>query len=299
MFLKNKKYILDGGSGQTLLEMGLKPEGALWSATALIDQNLHSLILKMHEDFINAGSDMIVTCNFSVRKRRLEEYDKLHCFEEATHFAGLLAKKTKDEAKKNVLIAGSLPSQGIVYKADIVTDDKETFKGFYNTAKILNPNIDIFYLDVLTRINEIKIACEAIKGFNKPILIGVHLNNLGLLRSGETIEDVIKLSKEINCCGIISACVSPEIVEITLPKLSQQNLPYGFKVNAFEEIKETYAENLNNFTDPIDTFGTRVDEFTPAVFKKFAIKCSKEGANLLGGCCEVKPRHIKTLKNLF
>ena len=210
MFLKNKKYILDGGSGQTLLEMGLKPEGALWSATALIDQNLHSLILKMHEDFINAGSDMIVTCNFSVRKRRLEEYDKLHCFEEATHFAGLLAKKTKDEAKKNVLVAGSLPSQGIVYKADIVTDDKETFKGFYNTAKILNPNIDIFYLDVLTRINEIKIACEAIKGFNKPILIGVHLNNLGLLRSGETIEDVIKLVKNNFKVPVLAYQVSGE-----------------------------------------------------------------------------------------
>ena len=27
-----------------------------------------------------------------------------------------------------------------------------------------------FYLDVLTRLDEIKIACEAIKGFNKPII---------------------------------------------------------------------------------------------------------------------------------
>ena len=299
VFFKNRKYILDGGSGQTLLEMGLQPEGTLWSATALIDQNLHPLILKMHEDFIDAGSDLIVTCNFSARKRRLEQYNKLQFFEEANYFAGLLAKKAKDKANKEVLIAGSLPTQGITYKADIVTNDKDTYLGFYDTAKILNPNVDIFYLDVLTRLDEIKIACEAVKIFEKPILIGAHLNNLGFLRSGESIEDVIKLSKKINCCGIVSACVSPEIVEIVLPKLSQQNLPYGFKVNAFEEIEETYPEDLNDYTDPINTFGTRVDEFTPEVFKKFAIKCSNEGANLLGGCCEVKPRHIKTLKNLF
>ena len=39
MFLKNKKYILDGGMGQTLLAKGLKPEGTLWSATALINEN--------------------------------------------------------------------------------------------------------------------------------------------------------------------------------------------------------------------------------------------------------------------
>ena len=56
---------------------------------------------------------------------------------------------------------------------------------------------------------------------------------------------------------------------------------------------------IGGYAHPIDTFGTRADEFTPEVFKKFAIKCSNEGANLLGGCCEVKPRHIKTLKNLF
>ena len=51
MFDKKKKYILDGGSGQTLLEKGLKPEGTLWSATALINKNLHNLIVEMHMDF--------------------------------------------------------------------------------------------------------------------------------------------------------------------------------------------------------------------------------------------------------
>ena len=96
MFKKNKKYILDGGSGQTLLEMGLQPEGALWSATALIDKNLHSMVVKMHTDFINAGSELIVTANFSVRKKRLIQYNKLNYFEEATNNSALLAKKAKD-----------------------------------------------------------------------------------------------------------------------------------------------------------------------------------------------------------
>ena len=233
MIFSNKKYILDGGSGQTLLEMGLEPEGALWSASALIDKKLHSLVVKMHSNFINAGSELIVTCNFSARKRRFEQYNKLEYFEDAINYAGLLAKKAKDSLNKNVLIAGSLPTQGIVYTADIVTEDKDTFNGFYETAKILNPNVDLFYLDVLSRFDEINIAFEAIKNFNKPILIGVHLNNDGLLPSGEKVEDLINISKNINCCGIILACVSPEIIEIALPKLSNLNLPYGFILNSF------------------------------------------------------------------
>ena len=44
-FLKNKIYIFDGGTGQTLLAKGLKPEGTLWSATALINENYHELVV--------------------------------------------------------------------------------------------------------------------------------------------------------------------------------------------------------------------------------------------------------------
>ena len=138
MFDKKKKYILDGGSGQTLLEKGLKPEGTLWSATALINKNLHNLIVEMHMDFINAGAEMIVTSNFSVRKKRLIEHNKLDYFESATKDAGFLAKKAKQLSGKNLIIAGSLPTQGIVYSSTIFVNDKEIYKGFNEAATILN-----------------------------------------------------------------------------------------------------------------------------------------------------------------
>ena len=38
------KIILDGGMGQALLQRGMKPNGSLWSASALIDNNQNSLI---------------------------------------------------------------------------------------------------------------------------------------------------------------------------------------------------------------------------------------------------------------
>ena len=269
MIEKKKKYILDGGSGQTLLEMGLKPEGRLWSATALINKNLHKMIIDMHLDFINAGSDLIVTSNFSVRKRRFLEYNKLEFFEQATNDSAILANKAKDISRKNVLIAGSLPTQEIVYFSKRVTDDKEIYNGFNETAKILDPNVDLFYLDVLSSINEIKIACEAIKDFEKPILIGVHLNNKGYLPSGETIDDLIPIQK----------------------------LPFGFKVNAFKNIPENNPLDADLYDNgyPTERYGTRANEFNPEVFKKFVQNKLKDGATLLGGCCEIKPRHIKAL----
>ena len=53
-----KTRILDGGMGQELLSRGMDPEGTLWSAKALIEEKYHSLIKKIHEDFIKAGAEL-------------------------------------------------------------------------------------------------------------------------------------------------------------------------------------------------------------------------------------------------
>ena len=297
MFKKNKKYILDGGSGQTLMELGLRTTGDLWSAKALVDSNLHSLVLKMHKEFINAGSELIVTANFSVRRRLLKKYNLLEFIEPAIKSAGKIALIAKNQSNKKILIAGSLPNQGNTYSPLQFETDETIYRYFFEIAKNLNDYVDLFYLDVLSSINEIQIACEAIKDFEKPILIGVHLNNKGYLPSGETIDDLIPITSNYNTCGIIAACVSPEIVNLAMPKLLNQKLPFGFKVNAFKNIPENDPLDADLYDNgyPTERYGTRAKEFNPEVFKKFVQDKLKDGATLLGGCCEIKPRHIKAL----
>ena len=296
-FLKNKIYIFDGGTGQTLLAKGLKPEGTLWSATALINENYHELVVDTHLDFINSGAELIVTNNFAVRKKRFIENNSLEYLEYATKTAGKLAKKSRDLSNKIVLIAGSLPTQGNTYQSEIIENDQEIHQNFNDTAKILEPYVDLYYLDVLCSVKEIKIALEAIKKFNKPILIGLHFRKTGLLPSNESVSDVDKVIKNFNCCGLIAACVSPEIVELVLPDLQKQNLPYGFKVNAFENIPEDFVIDAVTSPQPTSVLGVRKN-FNPNEFKRFVSKTTKHGASLFGGCCEIKPEHIESIKNI-
>ena len=298
MFLKNKKYILDGGTGQTLLEKGLKPEGTLWSATALVNEDYHDLVVETHLDFIKAGAELLVTNNFGAKKRRLLQNHKLDYFEFANKTAGKLAQKARDLSNKHVLIAGSLPAHGDTYQPDFFSSDEEIYEGFYETAKILNSFVELFYLDVMCSLKEIKIACEAIKKFNKPVLIGLHFKKSILLPSGDTIADVVSEIKNYNCCGIITACVSHETVELVLPEFKKYNLPYGIKVNAFENIPDNFVIDKNSSIQPTSVLGTRKN-FTPTIFKNFVEAIANQGATLLGGCCEVKPRHIASIKNLI
>ena len=296
-FLKNKKYIFDGGTGQTLLAKGLKPKGTLWSATALINKNYHGLVVDTHLDFINSGAELIVTNNFAVRKKRFIENNSLEYLEYATKTAGVLAKKSRDLSSKFILIAGSLPTQGNTYQSENIENDQEIHQNFNDTAKILEPYVDLYYLDVFCSVKEIKIALDAIKKFNKPILIGLHFRKTGLLPSNESVSDVNKVIKNFNCCGLIAACVSPEIVELVLPDFQKQNLPYGFKVNAFKNIPEDFVIDAVTSPQPTSVLGIR-KKFNPNAFKSFVRKTTKYGASLLGGCCEIKPEHIESIKNI-
>ena len=53
---------------------------------------------------------------------------------------------------------------------------KEIEDNFNEQAKLLNPYVDFFYFDVLSSIKEFKCGIKAIREFNKPYLIGIHIS---------------------------------------------------------------------------------------------------------------------------
>ena len=89
--------ILDGGMGQELLARGLNSQGTLWSAKALLDEKNHSLVESVHEDFVKAGAEVIVTNTFATRKIRLKQNNLEDKFEILNKYAGKIAKKVKDK----------------------------------------------------------------------------------------------------------------------------------------------------------------------------------------------------------
>ena len=68
-----KIRILDGGTGQELLARGLLTKGTLWSASCLIDEKYHQLVVATHLSFIEAGADVILTNSFTSRRVRMEQ----------------------------------------------------------------------------------------------------------------------------------------------------------------------------------------------------------------------------------
>ena len=296
-----KTRILDGGMGQELLNRGLKPKGTLWSAHALIDKECHQMVIDTHLDFINAGAEVIVTTTFTARRNRLIQNDCEKYFEKINIKAVELAQKARDISKKEVLIAGGLPNQKQTYSADLGEDLDLIEKNFYDQAKLLKHGIDFFYLDVMSSGLECEIALKTIESFNLPVLVGIHIRDNGQLPSGEAIKDIVKKYKNNNWLGIIMACISPQAYEAVADDLQTLDMPYGFKLNAFKKIPEGYSvaskDQWGDAGNPTTVLGKNTD-LNESKFYEYAKKFMKDGATILGGCCEIRPSHIKEISKL-
>ena len=291
--------ILDGGMGQELLARGMKPNGTLWSANALLKDEYHQLLLDTHLDFIKSGAEIIVTTTFTTRRLRLRDNKIEDKFEYLNTKAGEIAKKAK-EKNPHILIAGGLPPQYLTYEAD-TRSDSEIKENFYEQAKLLNPFVDFFYFDVLSSVREFRLAIEAIENFDKPYLIGAHISEGIKLPSGEKVSQIITEIDHKKLLGLMLACVSPENYELNLNEIKNLGIPFGFKLNGFITTcpKSGYTNSYNKSKsgNPNEFLGQRKD-LTPKKMALFVKKFKDAGATILGGCCETRPAHIEEMAKL-
>ena len=290
--------VLDGGMGQELLARGMKPNGTLWSANAILDENYHQLLEDTHRDFVKAGAEVIVTTTFTTRRKRLRENNIEDKFEYLNIKAGEIASNVKKEFP-NILIAGGLPPQELTYEAD-ERSEKEITKTFNEQAKLLNKYVDFFYFDVWSSVKEFKCGIEAVKEFKKPYLVGIHISEGTNLPSGEKISD-IKTIIDNNLLGVMLSCVSPENYEKNMKEIKDLNVPFGFKLNGFmtTKPKNGYTSSFfkNSGGNPNEFLGHRHD-LTPKKIGEIVKKFKENGATILGGCCETRPSHIKAIARI-
>ena len=289
--------ILDGGMGQELLARGMKPNGTLWSANAILNSDYHKLLEDTHKDFVKAGAEVIVTTTFTTRRKRLRDNNIEDKFEYLNKKAGEIAVNVKKEFP-NIKIAGGLPPQHLTYEED-KRSENEIIKDFKEQAKLLDEYVDFYYFDVWSSIKEFKCGIKAIKEFNKPYLVGIHISEGTNLPSGEKISEIKNILDD-NLLGVMLSCVSPENYELNLEELKKLDVPFGFKLNGFKTTKPKngYTANyLRTKGNPNEFLGHRID-FTPEKIQEIAKKFKEHGATIIGGCCETRPSHIEAMAKI-
>ena len=320
-FLKRQPLLLDGGMGQELLHRGMKREHNLWSANAL--STMPEVVREIHKDYIHAGADIITTNTYATVRQRLEPAGMGAEFASLNEQAGVLAQQaleaTYSTRSKEVWVAGSLPPLSLSFRPDLVGDFDDIVPEYQEQAEILAPYVDLFICETMSTSMEAKAAVIGALSTGKPVWVSwaleddIHHNKVPRLRSQETLQEAISAIADYPIYGYLVNCSTPESITAAIPEMvkvatqtAQENYTsvdapaidkpdpiVGAYANGFAPLPKNWQSTAKR-----DEHGTRA-ELSPNRYATFAQQWLADGAQVIGGCCEIGPAHIAKLRELL
>ena len=141
----NKLVILDGAMGSELEKKGAQMDKNLWCGTCSVE--FPELVKEVHEDYIEAGADVITTNTYACTPISMRNYGMENSIKEFNQKSVLLGKKAIENSKKKIALAGSVSASGSFYKLGI----KAMLPGFNEQIKILTEEgVDLIILEAMS-----------------------------------------------------------------------------------------------------------------------------------------------------
>ena len=279
--------ILDGATGTELERRGVPMHGVAWSAVAL--RTHPAVVRQVHEDYIRAGADVVITNTFASARHTLERTELVGEVRDLNSRAVNLAKEARESAAEDrrVYIAGSMSTSfrpGEEPSADYL---KSSYR---EQADLLaQAGVEILVLEMMTEVEQAVDAIEAAVSTGLPVWVGFSCkmseddSEVVLLGSkGETFAQALGILLSLGC-SLVSVMHSR--IEETVPALRVVQDLWNGPMGAYPE--------SGSFVMPNWQFDQIV---SPEDLLVQARRWVQMGVQLIGGCCGIGPEHIRVLK---
>lgn len=277
---KQKVWVFDGAMG-TMIQNLVKDE---FTCPEELNLTHPEIILKIHQEYIKAGSDIIQTNTFGANYLRLKRFGLESKIYEINSKAVEIARK----ASEGKIVAASIGPLGELIEPYGDISKEEAFNSFYEQAKCLD-EVDFLNVETVQSLDEAEIILKALRSkLSLPISVTVTFQKTPrgyFTMMGESIEDFVNRASNWDVQMIGTNCGEGfnQSLEIICEMRNLTNLPLIAKPNSglpqYKDGKTTYSET---------------PEFIQPLVEKFFNNCVK----ILGGCCGTTPEHIKTIKKI-
>ena len=313
--MRERILILDGATGTYLQQLGLTENdfrGTIFNDHPLPLKGCNDVlcitkpeaIRQMHQDYINAGADIIETNSFNCNRFSLADYGLENKVYEIAKAAAEVAsscksQKSKDKGQKSdrdIIVAGSMgpTNKTASMSADVNNPAARevTFQDLVETYTdcvrgLIDGGADVILVETIFDTLNAKAAIKAVfnieeeRGIEIPIMAsGTLADASGRTLSGQTVEAYVASLTHGNLISIGLNCVfGARQLKPWLKRLAEvAPCPVSVHPNA----------GLPNVMGGYDE--------TPETFAESAREFMSEGLiNIYGGCCGTTPAHIKAI----
>ncbi len=279
--------ILDGAMGTELERRGVPMDDAAWSAAALITHP--DTVREVHEDYVRAGADVIITNTFATARHVLEPAGMGERFRGLNARAVTLAKEAREAAtERPVSIAGSISTFTARYDYSYEPRAEKARANYREQAEVLaESGVDVLALEMMRDLEQTTYAVEEAVTTGLPVWVGFSCKTTGegtpVLWDGEnTLAEALQ---RIPSLGASLVSIMHTLTEDTPAALREVTGRWPGPVGAYPHSGEFIMPNWQ-FTDMI----------SPEDFAAEARGWLDAGARLIGGCCGIGPEHVRLLK---
>jgi 5-methyltetrahydrofolate--homocysteine methyltransferase len=274
--------VADGATGSNLQKMGLKP-GKPPEDLVIDDPDT---ILKLASSFVEAGSDIILTCTFGGTRMRMKDSKYQERTPEVNLRAAEIARKAASK-RTDVLVAGSMGPVGALIKPFGPLEAEEVRATFAEQAKALAAGgVDLLLIETMFSFEEATAAFEGARSVtNLPIVVSFSYDRGTRTMMGVKPKDVIKRYAEMGVAMVGANCgTTLENMEAVVHEYAATapNFPLWVKPNAGVPHMDIETEQ-------------GVYDMTPEDMARYSLKYIELGARVVGGCCGNTPEHIAAI----
>ncbi len=275
--------LADGATGTNLFEMGLDSGEApeLWNEIA------PEKIAALHQGFVDAGADIILTNSFGGTRHRLKLHNAEGRVFELNRLAAEIARSVADKAPRKVLVAGSVgPTGELLAPLGSLTFDEALDAFAEQIAGLKEGGVDLVWIETMSASDEIRAAAEAAAGAGLPYTFTASFDTAGRSMMGlapKEIHDVARgLSVPPVAVGANCGVGAPDILA-SLLDMTEADPGAAVIVKGNCGIPEFHGSEIRY-------------SGTPDLMADYTRLAVDAGARIVGGCCGTSFDHLRAMR---
>lgn len=286
--LSKRILILDGAMGTMLQRKGLQGNSESFNLTN------PETIGEIHNEYIEAGADIITANSFSANSISQSEYNLSEKAGQMAEAAARIARKAADEAPRKIWVAGSVgPTSKSLSLAQNINDPifrPYSFDGMAEAFEVqirglVKGGVDLLLFETCFDALNTKAALYAIghipEASDIPIMISASMSDKsGRTLTGQTME---AFYRSVQHCSPLSFGLNCSLG-------AEEMIPLIAEVASFATCAVSCYPNAG-----LPNEMGEYDE-TPSQMAESVRKMALAGSvNIVGGCCGTTPEHIKAV----
>ena len=275
--------LADGATGTNLFAMGLQAG----EAPELLNETATETIAKLHQGFVDAGADIILTNSFGGTRHRLKLHNAQDRVFEINKRAAEIARSVADKAGRKVIVAGSVGPTGELLIPLGALSYEDAVAAFVEQIEGLKAGgADVAWIETMSAPDEIRAAAEAAIKVGLPYTYTGSFDTAGRTMMGLLPKDIHGVVDGLSQqpvavganCGVGASDILASLLDMTEAKPEATVIVKGnCGIPEFRGSEIHYSG-------------------TPTLMADYARLAIDAGAKIVGGCCGTSFEHLAAMR---